>query len=107
LLKRKDFLRLSYSGKRVGNKYFTALYLKSKKDKSRLGITASKRVGNAVVRNRMKRLVREYFRLNKRELKKIIDISVIVKKNSAYLTTKEAFSALEYLFKKVVSDCDN
>ncbi len=107
MLKRKDFLRLSYSGKRVGNKYFTALYLKSEKDKQRLGITASKKVGNAVVRNRMKRLVRECFRLNKEELKKIIDINVIVRKNSAYLTTKEVFSALEDLFKKVVSDCDN
>ncbi len=55
----------------------------------------------------MKRLVRECFRLNKEELKKIIDINVIVRKNSAYLTTKEVFSALEDLFKKVVSDCDN
>jgi len=81
--------------------------LKSEKDKPRIGITASKRVGNAVVRNRMKRLVREYFRLNKEQLKKIIDINIIVKKNSAYLNAKEVFSALEDLFEKVLSDRDN
>ncbi len=81
--------------------------MKSEKGKQRIGITASKKVGNAVVRNRIKRLVREYFRLNKKKIKKLIDINVIVRKNSAYLNTKEVFSALEDIFEKVLSDCDN
>jgi ribonuclease P protein component len=51
----------------------------------RLGITASKRVGNAVVRNRMKRAVREWFRHHQGDLERCVDIVVIVRREATML----------------------
>jgi ribonuclease P protein component len=46
----------------------------------RLGITVSRKVGDAVVRNRIKRLVREYFRVSKEHLPPSRDVLVIARK---------------------------
>jgi ribonuclease P protein component len=49
-------------------------------DTTRLGITASRRIGNAVARNRAKRLVREAFRRTLARFPMGLDLVVIVKK---------------------------
>lgn len=49
-------------------------------DENRLGITASKKVGNAVVRNRWKRRLRDIFRRNKGQFGDANDVVIIVKK---------------------------
>ena len=46
---------------------------------TRLGVTVSRRVGNAVVRNRLKRLIREAFRLQQWDLPASLDIVVVAK----------------------------
>lgn len=46
----------------------------------RLGITASRRVGNAVVRNRIKRQVREWFRAERKTSVRGLDIVVIARR---------------------------
>jgi ribonuclease P protein component len=62
---RRDFLRIQSSGRRVTTPHFSLLLWISDPSGvavARLGITASRRVGCAVLRNRAKRLVREAFR---------------------------------------------
>ncbi len=49
---------------------------------SRLGITASKKTGNAAQRNRIKRLVREFFRLNKDCFPQDYDTVVVAKRDA-------------------------
>lgn len=64
---------------------------------TRLGITASKRTGNAVKRNRIKRLVREFFRLNKERLPQGVDILIAAKNGAAdldFLSTQEELGAI-------------
>jgi ribonuclease P protein component len=59
-----EFLRLQRSGVRFQSPHFV-LYagnLDHEPERSRLGVTVSRRIGNAVVRNRVKRRVREIFR---------------------------------------------
>ena len=59
-----EFLRLQRSGARFQSPHFV-LYagsLDHEPERSRLGVTVSRRIGNAVVRNRVKRQVRECFR---------------------------------------------
>ena len=61
-------------------RFVLILSVSSAADSPRLGITASRRVGNAVVRSRAKRLIREAFRAT-RELWPVgIDLVVIVKR---------------------------
>ena len=62
-LRRADFLRATRQGRRFATEYFL-LYVFDRKDSgpARLGITVTRKVGNAVRRNRIKRLVREWYR---------------------------------------------
>ncbi len=101
ILKRSEFLFLSKYGTKIHNKLFIAIIDKGKIDKIRIGITVTKKVGNAVVRNRLKRLIREYFRLNKDNISGNWNINLIVKKEAAGLSSKLINSSLHTLFKKI------
>lgn len=60
----RDFQKVYKSGKRYDSSLFTAFALPNEFAHHRLGVTASKKaLGNAVERNRAKRLLRETFRL--------------------------------------------
>lgn len=85
LRKRADYLFLSANGKKIYTEHFLIVWSEGKTGRSRLGITVSRKVGNAVVRNRVKRLIREYFRLHK-ELFEKTDYNVIARKGAGTLT---------------------
>lgn len=79
--KRGEFLFLQRNGKRVASPCFFIYLRPSDKDCSRLGITVSKKVHkSAVERNRLKRQVREIFRLHRNTFLKNFDMVVVVKK---------------------------
>ena len=101
LLKRADFLRLSKSGKKVQNRQFIAYICKNECGRCRIGLTVTRKVGNAAKRNRIKRLAREYFRKNRQILSEYFDISLIVKKESVGLGNKALVLALENIFAKI------
>lgn len=67
--------RISY-----GNGFFT-IYLQEKKIPSitRIGIIVSRKLGDAVKRNKIKRRIREIFRINRGRLKENIDLIIVVK----------------------------
>ena len=60
--RRAEFQRVFDSGYRVSSRYFTLLFAPGAALSARLGIVASKKLGDAVRRNRAKRLIREVFR---------------------------------------------
>lgn len=62
---RKEFLGVYERGYRVHTSFFVLFALPGTTARSRLGITATRRFGHSVARNRIKRVVREIFRKNR------------------------------------------
>jgi ribonuclease P protein component len=79
LRKRFEFRRLRDVARRVHTRSFVLLIARSQQPQSRLGITVSRQVGNAVRRNRVKRLVRETFRQQRSLFPDACDLVVIAK----------------------------
>lgn len=101
LLKRAQFVHLANQAKKVGSHLFIAFFEPSPHASSRIGITVSRRVGNAATRNRLKRLAREYFRQNRRTLEHPWDIHVIAKRKAAGSGYQAVFGSLEKIFKRI------
>ncbi|MFC2049113.1 ribonuclease P protein component [Chlamydiota bacterium] len=68
LLGAHQFRRVNKYGKTTGGKYLTIQVCVSKNSSLKLGLTVSRKYGDAVRRNRFKRLVREAFRLSQHSL---------------------------------------
>ncbi len=68
LLRRLEFERVYKQGQRRSASLCTVFYRPNGLAETRLGITVPKRLGTAVVRNRIKRRIREIFRLHRQEL---------------------------------------
>jgi ribonuclease P protein component len=80
LLNRKDFVNLNRLGKKRHTAHFVIIFNRNGRTISRLGITVGKKTGNAVTRNRIKRRIREFFRLHKHEIPKGYDIVIVAKR---------------------------
>jgi ribonuclease P protein component len=79
LKKNADFKKVYARGKSVVTPYVVIYYLKNGLTGNRVGIAVSKKVGNSVVRNRAKRLIRESFRLCSFEIKSGYDLIFIAR----------------------------
>ena len=85
ILNRKDFVNLNQLGKKYQTIHFTVIFKENGLGITRLGITVSKKIGNSVKRNRVKRLIREFFRLHKAYFPKGYDIVIAAKKGAFVL----------------------
>lgn len=85
-----EFIRLQRVGVRFQSPHFV-LYagrLETEPARSRLGVTVSRRIGNAVLRNRVKRRVREIFRRSIRDnLPAVTSIVVIARAGAGMLAS--------------------
>lgn len=77
LKKQSDFQKLFQKGKRVFSPSFTMIY--SPNERTVMGISVGKRHGKSVKRNKIKRLMREAFRLTQSEMKGHYSIVLIPK----------------------------
>lgn len=85
----REFNRVRAEGRKVSSQNFSVFYLENRKECSRIGIGIRKRVANSPRRNRAKRLIREFFRLNKHRLPKGLDLFILPKKDIADLKYSE------------------
>lgn len=99
-LKQNELFKNVYcSGKSYANKYLIMYIMKNDLSTNRLGISVSKKVGNSVVRHRVKRLIKESYRLNEEKIMIGYDIVVIARPNAKDRGYSEIESALLHLIK--------
>jgi len=99
ILESRDFRRISREGRRTAAHDFVLILSASREDdgRRRLGVSVSRRVGNAVVRNYVKRCVREWFRRERERLPRSSDVVVIARRPAADLDSRQIAQALDEL----------
>lgn len=97
----KDFRRLYYRGKSCVCRNVVVYCMKNRTKSNRIGITCGKNIGKAVVRNRLKRLVRESYRLMETDVKKGFDFVVVIRSRAVGKEFSEISRDLAYAMKKL------
>ncbi|WP_100523528.1 ribonuclease P protein component [Mycobacteroides abscessus] len=96
-----DFQKVFDQGKSVANRQFVVYMLaKEGQEHIRIGISVGKKIGNAVVRNRTKRLIREAARLVVPELQWRGDLVIIARAPVVEMEFQEVSSSLIHCLKK-------
>ena len=99
--KDSDFRKVYQRGKSLADRNLVIYTMKNKSDKSRIGISISKKVGKAQERNRIRRCIKEAYRLNIDD--KVLggyDLVFIARINAADKDYKELERSLKYICKK-------
>ena len=78
----------------MANRLLVLYIKKNDRDVNRLGISISRKVGKAVVRNRIKRLIKEQIRICESELVFGYDLVIVVRNGSALLPRESAFKQI-------------
>ena len=99
LKKNNDFQVVYRNGKSYANKYLVMYVMENGLERNRIGISASKKVGNSVVRHHLARLIRENYRLLEENFQCGYDIIIVVRVSAKEITFADMKSALIHLGK--------
>ena len=100
-LKKSEAFKKVYNNKRsVSNRLLVLYILRNDQEINRVGISISRKVGKAVTRNRIKRLIKEYMRLNEEKMKVGYDLVVVVRAAAAEADFREISESLSDLLDK-------
>lgn len=95
-----DFRKVYKLGKVIRGRLFILRFIKSERVKPRFGIVPPRKVKNAVLRNRLKRRVRDVCRRHRDEIKNQYDIVINISGKVAELTRQDLESDLLKLIKR-------
>ena len=95
----QQFSRVYKEGHSKANKYLIMYILENNTDMNHLGIVVSKKVGNSVIRHRIKRLIKESYRLQEKVFNSGLDIVIVARGSASSISFKEIDSALKHLSK--------
>ena len=100
LQKNNDFRLVYQKGRSAANRYIVMYVMQNESDENRIGISVSKKVGNSVVRHRIKRRIKEAYRLHENEFVRGLDIVCIARSGAKESDFFKLESALLHLSKK-------
>lgn len=97
--KNKEFQRIFKKGKSFANRQFIVYVLKNDQPEFRVGLSVSKKVGNAVTRNRIKRYIRQTFLERKDDVMQNADYVIIARQQAAEMDFHESKKSLEHVLR--------
>lgn len=97
ILRRQDFQDVFARGAKTVGPQFVGYALAGEGTERRLGVAVSRKVGNAVARNRVKRQIREWFRTHRHRLRPGLRLVIVARPAAAALRGAEAGAALAAL----------
>ena len=100
LRKNDDFKKVYKKGKNYWNRNLILYIMKNGLDYTRIGFSVTKKIGNSVVRNKIRRRMKEICRQNLNNIGKGYDIIFIPKKNVVDITYRDLKSAMLHILKK-------
>ncbi len=107
LAKRPQFVRVYETGRKQFSRYAVLFFAGNDLQNSRIGITVTKKVGKAHIRNRLKRWTREVYRRQREPLgldAQALDIVVNVKHGAAETSFQEYSRDLTRVLERIVTD---
>jgi len=99
--KRSDFLRIFKGGAKCKTHHFRVSLCPNELGYRRFGVAVGKVVGSAVKRNRVKRLLREFFRSQKENLPPSSDLVIVAREGAAGLNFHQVCQELQELFGEI------
>lgn len=97
--KSNDYTKVINKNNKLKNKYYSLFYIKS--DKTLFGISIPKKIGNAVIRNKNKRQIKNIIDNNKNNIQNEYNYVIIIRKEILSLSYQEKEKELINLFKKI------
>ncbi|HEX8703912.1 MAG TPA: ribonuclease P protein component [Myxococcaceae bacterium] len=101
LLRRHEFLQVQEGGQKVPSDCLLALVKRNGRGYTRLGLTVSSKVGNAVVRVRLRRLLRELFRKRRGQWPAGLDVVLVVRSSAKEVSFAEMARAFDGVTRKL------
>lgn len=107
MLKGWEYDAVYRGGRRLYGDGFTLIYLPNSTEKNRLGISIHRKLRGAVKRNRLKRIIRESFRLNRNIYPKEADIVFAVRPGFSLTSPDEIRRVIQTICKAKSGLCDD
>ena len=95
-----EFARIYRRGKYISGRYVVLHYISHSGGTNRVGVTTSRTIGGSVQRNRMRRLLRESYRLNEPNIRKGYDIILLGRGGAPRITYAQVNKEVLHIMKK-------
>jgi ribonuclease P protein component len=102
-----EFARIYRRGKYISGRYVVLHYISRPGQTNRIGVTTSKTIGGSVQRNRMRRLLRESYRLNEANIKRGYDIILLGRGGAPRITYDQVNREVLQTMKKAGILCES
>ena len=96
-----QFRKVYKRGKSIVGKYFVIYYSRNGEDYNNIGFTVSKKVGNSVIRNKVRRRLKESFRMYENDIKLGYNIVIVARVAMNYIAFEKLVVEMESKLTKI------
>ena len=100
LTRKSEYRFVFENGEKLVGRHFICYLVRGEGKESKLGFAVSRKVGNAVTRNRVKRHIREFYRTRRRGFTEPVTMVVVARWSSAGLSCPESAAAITRLLER-------